>query len=97
MGIMTNRNACRGKLILFLIVLAVLASFQLGLAEDQEIEQFLKAAEQGDACAQSILGLIYANGEGVLEPQLTGDRATEESAQRHERVEEPDQRVGSGG
>ena len=67
MGIMTNRNACRGKLILFLIVLAVLASFQLGLAEDQEIEQFLKAAEQGDACAQSILGLIYANGEGVLE------------------------------
>ena len=54
MGIMTNRNACRGKLILFLIVLAVLASFQLGLAEDQEIEQFLKAAEQGDACAQSI-------------------------------------------
>ena len=31
------------------------------------------------------------------QPQLTGDRATEESAQRHERVEEPDQRVGSGG
>ena len=32
-----------------------------------------------------------------FQPQLTGDRATEESAQRHERVEEPDQRVGSGG
>ena len=31
------------------------------------------------------------------QPQLTGDRATEESAQRHERVEEPNQRVGSGG
>ena len=32
-----------------------------------------------------------------FQPQLTGDRATEESAQRHERVEEPNQRVGSGG
>ena len=32
-----------------------------------------------------------------FQPQLTGDRATEESAQRHEPVEEPDQRVGSGG
>ena len=63
----TGRNACRGKLILVLAVLVALAGFQTGLAEDQDFKQLLEDAVQGDACAQSTLGFIYANGKGVPE------------------------------
>ena len=56
MGIMTNRNACNGRLTLFLVALAILAGFQPGFAETQDIEQLRKAAEQGDAFAQT--GLV---------------------------------------
>lgn len=64
---MTNRNACRGKLTIGLFALATLAGFQPGFAEDQDIHQLRTAAVQGDACAQSNLGLMYAKGEGVPE------------------------------
>ena len=66
-GIMTKRNACKGKLVLFLVALVVLAGFQPGLAENQDIEQFRQAAEQGDAEAQNALGRAYAEGQGVAE------------------------------
>ena len=65
MGIMTNRNACRGKLTLFLVAVAVLAGAQTGLGENQDIEQLRQAAEQGDASAQRELGARYSHGEGV--------------------------------
>ena len=63
----TGRNASRGKLILVLAVLVALAGFQPGLAEDQDFKQLLADAVQGDACARSVLGLMYAMGEGVAE------------------------------
>ena len=64
---MTYGNACRGKLILVLVAMVVLAGYQPGLAEGQDIEQLRQAAEQGDARAQYNLGVMYANGEGVPE------------------------------
>ncbi len=63
----TNRNACIGKLTIVLFAFATLAGFQLGFAEDQDIHQLREAAVQGDACAQSTLGLMYAMGAGVPE------------------------------
>jgi hypothetical protein len=65
MGIMTNRNTCSGKLVLILAALVVLLGHQPGLAEDQEIEQFRQAAEQGEAWAQLALGYRYHKGEGI--------------------------------
>ena len=65
MGIMTNRNTCGGKATLFIAILAILAVFQPGLAENRGIEQLRQAAEQGHAVAQSILGSLYLAGEGV--------------------------------
>ena len=62
---MTNRNTRPGKLPLWLLALAVLAAFQPGPIEAQNIEQTRKAAAQGDAEAQFILGLKYTSGEGV--------------------------------
>ena len=50
-----------------LFVFATLAGFQPGFAEDQDLDRLRTAAEQGNACAQSILGLMYAMGEGVPE------------------------------
>ena len=67
MGIMTNRNNRSAKLIFFLLALAVLAGFQLGFTETQDIGQLRKAAMQGDVDAQFDLGYMYANGEGVPE------------------------------
>ena len=64
METMTNRNSCSGKLAFLLIAFAVLAGFQLGLAETQDIEQLRKAAEQGYAWAQFNLGVMYARGRG---------------------------------
>ena len=62
---MTNRNAYRGKLILFLVALVVLAGYQPGLTEGQDIEQLRQAAEQRHAQAQYHLGLRYDVGKGV--------------------------------
>ena len=46
----------------------VLAAFQPGLAETQlDVEEIRQEAEQGDAGAQFILGLMYHTGEGVPE------------------------------
>ena len=67
MGIMANRNACRGQLILFFVALVVLLGHQSGFSEAQDIERLREAAVQGDACAQSTLGLMYTRGEGVSE------------------------------
>ena len=67
MGFMTNRNNLTWKLPVLLIAFAVLAGFQPRTAEAQDIDQLRKAAEQGDSCAQSILGLMYDKGEGVPE------------------------------
>ena len=65
MGVISNRNACRGKLVLFLFALAVLAGFQPGFAETQDIEQIRRAAEVEDANAQYELGRRYKLGLGV--------------------------------
>ena len=62
---MTNRNTRSGKLALLLIALVVLAGFQPGPAKTQYIEQLRKDAEQGDAIAQYLFGLMYYDGEGV--------------------------------
>ena len=62
---MTNRNTRRGKLAFLLIALVVLAGFQPGPANTQDIEQLRKDAEQGDATAQYNLGVMYAEGQGV--------------------------------
>ena len=67
MGIITNRNNLTGKLPVVLIALAVLAGFQPGFGESQDIDKLRKAAEQGDARAQTMLGVMYDNGEGVAE------------------------------
>ena len=67
MGIMVSRNACSAKLILFLLALAVLAGFQSGFSETQDIGQLRKAAMQGDVDAQFDLGIMYYLGEGVPE------------------------------
>ena len=67
MGIVTNRNTRSGKLALFLAALIVLAGFQPGFAETQDVEEIRKKADQGLAGAQFNLGLMYDNGEGVPE------------------------------
>ena len=67
MGITTNRNARIGKLALFLLAFACLAVFQPQWAEDQDVGQIRKAAEQGDVEAQFNLVFMYASGEGVSE------------------------------
>ncbi len=69
MSIMANRNTCRGELILVLVALVVLAGFQPGFAEGQDIDALRKAAEQGDPKAQLNLGLMYGLGEGVPEDE----------------------------
>ena len=72
MGIITNRNNLTGKLPVVLIALAVLAGFQPGFGESQDIDKLRKAAEQGDARAQTMLGVMYDNGEGVAEDIVRG-------------------------
>ena len=64
---MTNRNNRSAKLVLFLLALAVLAGYQPGLAETQDIGQLRKEAEQGHAEAQYNLGFMYHTGKGVPE------------------------------
>ena len=63
MGIMTNRSTLTGKLLVLLV--AVLAAFQPGFAETQDIEEIRKAVEQGHAEAQYRLGLMYSFGQGA--------------------------------
>ena len=65
MGIMTNLNTCGGKATLFIAILAILAVFQPGLAENRGIEQLRQAAAQGDVEAQSALGVMFRSGIGV--------------------------------
>ena len=67
---MTNRNAYRGKLVLFLVALVVLAGVHTGLSESQDIEQLRQAAEQGGAEAQNALGRAYDEGQGVAEDHV---------------------------
>ena len=64
---MTRRNTRSGKLSVLLITFVFLGGFQPGFAEDQDIEQLRKAAEQGDAGAQANLGFMYDRGWGVPE------------------------------
>ena len=66
MGTMTNRNAYRGTLILFLVALGILLGHQPGFSESQDIEKLRKAANQGDAAAQFNLGVRYSRGKGVV-------------------------------
>ena len=47
MGIMTNRNACRGKLALFLVALVILWGYQPGFSESQDIEQLRQGGQAG--------------------------------------------------
>ncbi len=65
MGIMTIRNACRGKFTFFLLALVMLGAHQPGFAVTQDIEQLRQAAEQGDADTQFSLGRIYSFGRGA--------------------------------
>ena len=65
MTILTNQNACRGKLTLFLVALVILWGHPQGFAQSQDIEQLRKAAEQGDAATQFSLGQMYSFGRGV--------------------------------
>ena len=62
---MTIRNNLTGKLPVLLVALVVLAGFQPGFAETQDIEQLRQSAEQGDATAQGYLGAMYFHGKGV--------------------------------
>ena len=64
---MTRRNTRSGKLSVLLITFVFLGGFQPGFAEDQDIEQLRKVAEQGDAGAQANLGFMYDRGWGVPE------------------------------
>ena len=65
MGTMTNRNMHSEKIALLLIAFVALAAFQPGFAETQDIEKIRKAAGQGDAGSQFILGGKYSLGAGV--------------------------------
>ena len=65
MGILTNQNACRRKLTLFLVALVILWGHQPGFAETQDIEELRRTAEQGDAETQFRLGQAYSFGRGV--------------------------------
>ena len=62
---MTIRNTRSGKLAFLLIALVILAVLQPVPAKTQDLEQLRKDAEHGNPIAQSDLGLMYANGEGV--------------------------------
>ena len=64
MGFMTNRNNLTGKLPILLVAFAVLAGFQPRTTKAQDIDQLRKTAEQGDSCAQSILGTHVRQGRG---------------------------------
>ena len=57
-------------LTLFLAALVILLSHQPGFAEDQDIEQLHKAAEQGDSEAQFSLGAMYSLGRGIPEDDV---------------------------
>ena len=65
MGVMYNRNAHIGSVILSLIALAAVAAFQPGYGGTQDISEIRKAAERGDAKAQMRLGGAYAKGKWV--------------------------------
>ena len=65
MGRMLNRNACRGKLILFLVALVVLAAPPPSAGQPEDIEQTQDAAEQGDPEAQARLADMDYSGEEV--------------------------------
>ena len=82
MGIMTNRNACRGKSILVLVILAALAGFQPGFSEDQDIEQLRQAAERGESEAQLCLGTMYGIGKGVPEHDREAAKWYREAAEQ---------------
>ena len=56
---MKHRAHVLNTAILVLILAAAVA------AQSTEIEKLRLAAEQGDAVAQSTLGVMYANGQGV--------------------------------
>ena len=58
-------------LVVLIIVLVCLSSIQ-GSAQvsDQEVMQFRKAAEQGEADAQYNLGVCYYNGDGVPQDEV---------------------------
>ena len=47
--------------LLFLLVIGF-----SGIARGQDFEETKRLAEQGDAIAQTILGIMYGNGEGFL-------------------------------
>ena len=65
MGVMYNRNAHIGSVILGLIALAAVAAFQPGYGGTQDISEIRKAAERGDAEAQALLAEFYSLGYGV--------------------------------
>ena len=67
MGVITHRNNLTGKLPVLLVALAILA-VRPGIAEEQNIEQIRRSAEQGDAQAQYNLGMRYGESEEPPRP-----------------------------
>ena len=99
MGIMTQRNSRRGKLVLLLAALTAVAGSQPQscsrvASTDEYIEQLREtvvnldpnqvrsAAGQGDASAQTSLGLMYFHGEGVLEDMREAAKWFREAAEQ---------------
>ena len=98
MGAMTSKNSRSGKLVLLLAALAVLAGSQPQSCKvvhtDEYIEQLRETvigldldqvrqtAGQGDASAQTSLGLMYFHGEGVLEDMREAAKWFREAAKQ---------------
>ena len=52
------------RILILLIFLSVFSSGTL-LAEDRDLKEIIKSAEQGNAIAQFFLGVMYCDGQGV--------------------------------
>lgn len=67
METMTGLNACRGNLILVLVVWVVLAGCQSSPPSDAYIEGLRERSEKGSVAAQVRMGSLYWLGKGVPE------------------------------
>lgn len=82
MGIMIDRNACRGNLILVLAVLVALAGVQPGFSDDETVQYIRHRAGQGDVEAQNLLGGMYYFGQGVPQDYREASKWTRMAAEQ---------------